>query len=101
MLKSIYLHDLPSLQQVCELRMLAPALETITMRGCRSLRRLPAIDAAGHLKEGHSRPIVDCEKDLWDKLEWDGLHAGHHPSFFRTRHPAYYRMKMPRGSLLR
>uniref|UniRef100_A0A0D3FRW9 Disease resistance protein At4g27190-like leucine-rich repeats domain-containing protein n=1 Tax=Oryza barthii TaxID=65489 RepID=A0A0D3FRW9_9ORYZ len=111
-LKRIYLHDLPSLEQVCESKMCAPALETITMRGCKSIRHLPAlIDHPLPL-----RPVVNCEKDVWDSLEWDGLDAGnypsllyhpsyrrhlaHHPSLFDPRHPTYYRTKLPRGSLL-
>ncbi|KAF8750603.1 hypothetical protein HU200_012333 [Digitaria exilis] len=43
-LMTIHLHDLPALQQICEgTKMMAPALETINIRGCWSLRSLPAL----------------------------------------------------------
>jgi hypothetical protein len=29
-------------------------------------------------------PVVDCEKDWWDGLEWDEESAGHHPSHYET-----------------
>jgi hypothetical protein len=45
--------------------------------------------------------VVDCEKDWWNKLEWDGLDAGHDPSLFETRHSAYYKKTLPRVSFLR
>ncbi|KAL6659368.1 hypothetical protein ACP70R_003408 [Stipagrostis hirtigluma subsp. patula] len=85
-LKHIKLWHLHSLQQICEARLFsAPALETITLRDCWGLRRLPAVVVRD------PKPIVDCEKDLWDKLEWDGVEVGHDPSLFRTRHSAYYK----------
>uniref|UniRef100_K3XR57 Disease resistance protein At4g27190-like leucine-rich repeats domain-containing protein n=1 Tax=Setaria italica TaxID=4555 RepID=K3XR57_SETIT len=70
-LKRIHLHDLPMLQQICETDMLALALETIKVRGCWSLRRLPAI----HSGRGNDKApaLVDYEEDWWDKLQWDGL----------------------------
>jgi len=42
-LTTIHLHDLPKLRQISEVKMLAPALETIRIRGCFGLRRLPAL----------------------------------------------------------
>jgi hypothetical protein len=77
--------------------MIAPNLETIKLRGCWSLGRLPAIG----FPHRDSRPVVDCEKDLWKKLEWDGLEAGHHPSLFEPRHSLYYKRVLPRVSVLR
>ncbi|CAL5008452.1 unnamed protein product [Urochloa decumbens] len=88
-LKDLYLHELPNLQLICETKMFAPNLETIYIRGCWSLRRLPATDTRRY-QDG--RPVaVDCEKDWWDKLEWDGMESGHHPSLFKPRHSKYYR----------
>ncbi|KAF7005596.1 hypothetical protein CFC21_020710 [Triticum aestivum] len=92
-LKRIYLHQLLKLQYICEAKMFAPKLAAIVVRGCWGLRRLPAIGR-------DSRPVVDCEKDWWEKLEWDGLEAGHDPSLFEPRHSAYYKKPLPRGSVL-
>ncbi|XP_048553927.1 uncharacterized protein LOC125534925 [Triticum urartu] len=92
-LKHIYLHQLFKLQHICEAKMFAPKLETIRVRGCWGLRRLPAVSP-------NSRPVVDCEKDWWEKLEWDGLEAGHDPSLFEARHSAYYKERLPRVSVL-
>nr|XP_051228491.1 uncharacterized protein LOC127345997 [Lolium perenne] len=74
--------------------MFAPKLEKVRLRGCWGLRRLPAIGQESH-------PVVDCEKDWWDKLEWDGLEAGHHPSLFEPCHSSYYKKPLPRVSVLR
>uniref|UniRef100_A0A452XBE4 Disease resistance protein At4g27190-like leucine-rich repeats domain-containing protein n=2 Tax=Aegilops tauschii subsp. strangulata TaxID=200361 RepID=A0A452XBE4_AEGTS len=92
-LKHIYLHQLFKLQQICEAKMFSPKLETIKVRGCWALRRLPAVGR-------DNRPVVDCEKDWWEKLEWDGLETGHDPSLFKPRHSAYYKKPLPRGSVL-
>ncbi|XP_048546641.1 uncharacterized protein LOC125525683 [Triticum urartu] len=94
-LKYIKLHHLHKLEQICEARLTAPALQTVGIRDCWGLRRLPAVAREG------SKPVVDCEKDLWDSLEWDGLDAGHDPSLFETHHSAYYKKTLPRGSYLR
>ncbi|TVU06400.1 hypothetical protein EJB05_49612, partial [Eragrostis curvula] len=40
-LKHIYLYELPKLHQICEAKMFAPYLKTITVKGCWSLKRLP------------------------------------------------------------
>uniref|UniRef100_A0A0D3FSG7 Disease resistance protein At4g27190-like leucine-rich repeats domain-containing protein n=1 Tax=Oryza barthii TaxID=65489 RepID=A0A0D3FSG7_9ORYZ len=99
-LKHIHLHDVPKLHQICEIsRMVAPVLETISVRGCWSLKRIPAI-GSGHRSQ-HSRPIVDCEKNWWEKLEWEGMNVGHYPSLFEPRHSMYYKKALPRCSVLR
>nr|CAB3481989.1 unnamed protein product [Digitaria exilis] len=59
--------------------MLAPMLETIRIRGCPNLLRLPALRGR---KAGMKKPAVEVEKDVWDALEWDGVDAGHHPSLY-------------------
>ncbi|XP_014756552.1 disease resistance protein RPS2-like [Brachypodium distachyon] len=94
-LRRIHLHELPTLQRICGRRMYAPKLETIKIRGCWSLRRLPVI--------GHDTkpPKVDCEKEWWDNLEWDGVEKYHHPSLYEPSHSKYYKAKLPKGSLLR
>ena len=45
-------------------KMYAPNLETVKIRGCWSLTELPLI---------HSNKVVscDCEKEWWDNLDWD------------------------------
>jgi len=93
-LKHLYLHHLSSLELICGAKMYAPNLETVYIRGCWGLRRLPAI-AAGR------RVAVDCEKDWWDKLEWDGMESGHHPSLFQPRHSKYNKKRHLRGTVLR
>ncbi|VAI40228.1 unnamed protein product [Triticum turgidum subsp. durum] len=95
-LKHIKLYHLHRLEQICEARLTAPALETISLRDCWGLRRIPAVAA----RQG-PKPVVDCEKDCWGRLEWDGLEAGHHPSLFETLHSAYYKEALPRVSVLR
>uniref|UniRef100_A0A8I6YNC5 Disease resistance protein At4g27190-like leucine-rich repeats domain-containing protein n=1 Tax=Hordeum vulgare subsp. vulgare TaxID=112509 RepID=A0A8I6YNC5_HORVV len=92
-LKHIKLYHLHSLEQICEARLTAPSLETISLRDCWGLRRLPAI--------GSKLPMVDCENDWWERLEWDGLEANHDPSLFQTRHSNYYKKTLPRVSVLR
>ncbi|CAM0958610.1 unnamed protein product [Alopecurus aequalis] len=93
-LKHIYLHELNKLQQICEAKMFAPKLETVRLRGCWGLRRLPSVGQ-------YTRPIVNCERDWWEKLEWDGPAAGHDPSLFEVRHSSYYKKPLPRVSVLR
>ncbi|XP_062186646.1 uncharacterized protein LOC133890211 [Phragmites australis] len=97
-LATIHLHDLPNLRQICEVKMLAPALDTIRIRGCFGLRRLPAVEAR---KPGSKRPTVEIEKDVWDALEWDGLAADHHPERFEPPvHSRYYKRRLLRGTVL-
>lgn len=99
-LTTIHLHDLPKLRQISEVKMLAPALETLRIRGCFDLRRLPALQGR---EPGVKRPSVEVEKDVWDALEWNGLAAGHHPSLFEPPvHSRYYRRsRLLRGTVLR
>ncbi|CAL5033677.1 unnamed protein product [Urochloa decumbens] len=97
-LKHLYLHDLSCLQQICEAKMFAPELKAVRIRGCWGLRRLPATDP--HRRDGHLVD-VDCEKDWWGNLEWDGLHVGHDPSLFKPRHSAYYKKRLLRTTVLR
>ncbi|EMS52445.1 hypothetical protein TRIUR3_28184 [Triticum urartu] len=92
-LKHIHLYELPKLQHICVVKMLTLKLERVWLRGCWTLRRLPAVGRDSH-------PVVDCEKDWWEKLEWDGLEAGHHPSLFEPRHSSYYKMPLERVSIL-
>ncbi|VAH55666.1 unnamed protein product [Triticum turgidum subsp. durum] len=96
-LTTIHLHDLPKLQQISSnFMMVAPALESIKIRGCWSLRRLPFVGARG---QGEKKPAVEMEKDVWDALEWD---ADHRPDHFEAPlHSRYYKAKLPRVSVLR
>ncbi|VAI00169.1 unnamed protein product [Triticum turgidum subsp. durum] len=95
-LKHIKLYHLHMLEQICGARIItAPALETISLRDCWGLRQLPAVSSQG------PKLVVDCEKDWWGKLEWDGLEYDHEPSLFKTRHSAYYKKALPRVSVLR
>ncbi|KXG25824.1 hypothetical protein SORBI_3006G017400 [Sorghum bicolor] len=94
-LKDLYLHHLSSLRQICEAKMFAPKLKTVRIRGCWGLKRLPAVNQDG------LPAIVDCEKDWWNDLEWDGLDVGHHPSLFRPCHSGYYKKQMLRSTVLR
>jgi hypothetical protein len=95
-LKTVHLHDLPKLQQICEVRMVAPMLENIKIRGCWALRRLPSVAASGR---GAKKPTIEIEKDVWDALEWD---AGNSPDHFDAPvHSRYYKKKLPRVSFLR
>ena len=65
-LTTIHLHDLPVLQQICEVKMVAPNLKTIKIRGCWGLRRLPVVGArSGDMK----KPTVEIEKDVWGALD--------------------------------
>jgi len=101
-LKRIYLYDLPMLQHICgrHSRMYAPKLKTVKIRGCWSLKRLPAVRRA---LRGSTPPLptVECEKDWWDSLQWDGEEAGHHPSHYKPTHSAYYKKALLRTSVLR
>ncbi|XBH57424.1 hypothetical protein VPH35_079031 [Triticum aestivum] len=95
-LKHIKLYHLHKLEQICETRLItAPALETISLRDSWGLRRLLAVSCEGR------KPVVDCEKDWWDRLYLDGSEASHEPSLFKTCHSAYYKKTLPRVSVLR
>ncbi|KAF0894114.1 hypothetical protein E2562_034682 [Oryza meyeriana var. granulata] len=98
-LRHIHLHELPVLRRICgNRRILAPKLETVKIRGCWSLTRLPAVG-----RDCNPKPKVDCEKEWWDNLQWDGIEAGHDPSLYEPpTHSRYYKnMSQPRGSVLR
>ncbi|CAL5078719.1 unnamed protein product [Urochloa decumbens] len=91
-LKHIHLHELPSLQSICGARMLAPNLETVKIRGCWSLTRLPDVGSGDKIVE------CDCEKEWWDKLEWDDESQA---SRYKLIHSRYYKKILLRGSVLR
>ncbi|CAL5066761.1 unnamed protein product [Urochloa decumbens] len=91
-LKHIHLHELPSLQSICGARMFAPNLQTIKVRGCWSLTRLPDVGSGDKVVE------CDCEKDWWDRLEWD---HGSQASRYMPIHSRYYKKNLLRGSVLR
>ncbi|CAM0948468.1 unnamed protein product [Alopecurus aequalis] len=96
-LRHIYLHELYKLQHICQAKMFAPSLETVRIRGCWGLRCLPVIG-----RHNRGRPVIECEKDWWEKLDWDGLWAGHHPTLFEPQHSSsYYKKPLPRVSVLR
>ncbi|KAM0854864.1 hypothetical protein ACQ4PT_050149 [Festuca glaucescens] len=89
-LKTIHLQNLPKLHQICEVKMMAPSLESIKIRGCWGLRRLPSVVAR---PQGTKKPTVEIEKDVWDALEWD---AGHRPDHFEAPvHSCYYKKNCP------
>ncbi|OEL20544.1 hypothetical protein BAE44_0018437 [Dichanthelium oligosanthes] len=92
-LKRIHLHELPRLHRICGVRMTAPSLETVKIRGCWSLTRLP--DASRGDKQAVE---CDCEKEWWDRLEWDD---GSQASRYKPIHPRYYKKTLLRGSVLR
>ncbi|SPT15769.1 unnamed protein product [Triticum aestivum] len=95
--RHIHLYQLSALKGICGSRMFAPNLETVKVRGCWGLSRLPAIS-----RSTSKRPKVDCEKDWWDNLKWDGLEAKHDPSLYEPRHSRYYKKAhLPRGTVLR
>ena len=48
---------------------------------------------------GHGKVVeCDCEKEWWDKLEWDD---GSQASRYKPIHSRYYKKTMLRGSVLR
>ncbi|GJN34514.1 hypothetical protein PR202_gb23181 [Eleusine coracana subsp. coracana] len=93
-LKRIHLHELPMLQGICGSgRIYAPELESIKIRGCWSLMCLPILDK--------NKVECDCEKEWWDRLQWDRMDINHRPSLYKPIHPRYYKKTFLRGSLLR
>jgi hypothetical protein len=91
-LKHIHLHELPSLHSICGIRMSAPNLETVKIRGCWSLTRLPDVSSSNKIVE------CDCEKEWWDRIEWENsLQADH----YKPIHSRYYKKTLLRGSVLR
>ncbi|OAY85456.1 Internalin-I [Ananas comosus] len=91
-LRSIHLQELPKLQHIYELNICAPSLKEIKIMGCLNLRKLPLF---GRLDARSIRTVkISCEKDWWDKLQWDGLESNHHSSLFNPKHCPYYKKRM-------
>ncbi|CAL4905153.1 unnamed protein product [Urochloa decumbens] len=98
-LRRLHLHELPALRCLSGRRMSAPILKTVKVRGCWSLSRMPAVEGGGVRER---KPTVDCEKEWWDRLVWDGVQLDHDPNLYRTRHPRYGKEAGLRpGTLLR
>jgi hypothetical protein len=94
-LKHIHLHELPKLRGICgRWKISAPVLETVKVRGCWSLKRLPAVSSTKSKKVE-----CDCEKEWWGNLEW-GMTANHDPSLYKTIHSPYYKKATLRSSAL-
>jgi hypothetical protein len=93
-LKRIHLHELPSLQRICGVRMSAPNLETVKIRGCWSLKRLPDV--------GNGDKAVECvcEKEWWDRLEWDDRSQAT-TTRYKPIHSRYYKKTHLRSTVLR
>jgi hypothetical protein len=92
-LKHVYLHELPNLQNIINFEWIyMPELQTIKIRGCWSLKRLPIIESANMVE-------CDCEKEWWDGLEWES--EEHKRQYKKAIHPRYYKKTMLRGSALR
>ncbi|XP_071678095.1 uncharacterized protein [Lolium perenne] len=78
-LRFIHLHELPMLQRICGRRMRLPTVRRYT-----------------------KLPKVDCEKEWWDNLEWDGLWKDdHHPSLYELSHSLYYKAQLLGVSVFR
>ncbi|CAL4899542.1 unnamed protein product [Urochloa decumbens] len=93
-LRHIHLHELPMLQAFCKhWNMYAPNLKTVKIRGCWSLRRLPAVH------HGLAEVKCDCEKEWWDRLEWDRTPT-HNPGVYKADHSLYFKNNPLRGSVL-
>ncbi|KAL6647879.1 hypothetical protein ACP70R_015316 [Stipagrostis hirtigluma subsp. patula] len=111
-LERIHLHELPKLERICGRRMDAPNLKTVKIRGCWSLKSLPAVRLSGN-DDPTPPPEVDCEKEWWDGLEWDGHgHVlefswgtgrllGHDPSVYKASHSQYHKKTLLRANVLR
>ncbi|CAL4892381.1 unnamed protein product [Urochloa decumbens] len=101
-LRHIHLHELPMLQAFCKhWNMYAPYLETVKIRGCWSLKRLPAV---GDLSDNYLHGLVaevkcDCEKEWWDRLQWDRTFT-HNPGVYKPDHSPYFKNNSLRGSVL-
>jgi hypothetical protein len=92
-LKCIHLHELPSLQCICGVKMSAPNLKTVKIRGCWSLKRLPDVG------NGEKAVECDCEKEWWDRLQWDdGSQA---TTRYKPIHSRYYKKTHLRSTVLR
>ncbi|TVU41913.1 hypothetical protein EJB05_15472, partial [Eragrostis curvula] len=90
-LKRIHLHELPTLHSICGpgLRMSTPELETVKIRGCWSLKRLPTV---------HKAVRCDCEKEWWDSLRWEDASQ---KELYEPIHPKHYKKAtLLRGTVL-
>jgi hypothetical protein len=98
-LKRIHLHELPVLQAICVHLVIAPRLETVKIRGCWSLTRLPDVVPRGlyYIRPSYDKVECDCEKEWWDMLEWD---TSEHYSMYRPRHPMYNKKTFIRSTVL-
>ncbi|KAK3136637.1 hypothetical protein QOZ80_5BG0439840 [Eleusine coracana subsp. coracana] len=94
-LKHIHLHELPMMHGICgHWRIYAPDLQSIKIRGCWSLTRLPFVWG----ERSHDKKVeCNCEKEWWDRLKWD---AKHDSSLYKPTHPRYYKKTMLKGSVL-
>nr|CAD1818262.1 unnamed protein product [Ananas comosus var. bracteatus] len=91
-LTSIHLQELPKLQHIYKPNICAPSLEEIKVMGCFNLEKLPLF---GRSDARSMRGVkINCEKDWWDKLQWDGLESNHHSSLFNPKHCPYYKKRM-------
>ncbi|XP_020084528.1 uncharacterized protein LOC109707552 [Ananas comosus] len=91
-LRSIHLQELPKLQHIYKLNICAPSLEEIKIMGCFNLGKLSLF---GRSDARSMRAVkISCEKDWWDKLQWDGLESNHHSSLFNPKHCPYYKKRM-------
>ncbi|KAK3124626.1 hypothetical protein QOZ80_7BG0589590 [Eleusine coracana subsp. coracana] len=90
-LKRIHLHELPMLHGICDprLRMYAPELKTVIVRGCWSLKCLPIVKNAVQCY---------CEKEWWDDLKWEDKSQ---KKLYRPIHSKYHKTTQLRGSVLR
>ncbi|CAL5018725.1 unnamed protein product [Urochloa decumbens] len=94
-LKRNHLHELPKLRGICgSWRMYTPELESVKIRGCWSLKQLPIVSG-----DRIKKVKCDCEKEWWEKLEWD-MDSDHHPSLYQPTHSRYYKKTLLRGSVL-
>ncbi|CAL5091035.1 unnamed protein product [Urochloa decumbens] len=91
-LKHIHLHELPRLQHICKVKISAPNLETVKIRGCWSLKRLPDVSGSNKVVE------CDCEKEWWDGLEWEDSSQA---SLYKPIHSRYYKKTLLKGTVLR
>ncbi|TVU41773.1 hypothetical protein EJB05_15321, partial [Eragrostis curvula] len=89
-LKRIHLHELPTLHSICGpgLRMSAPELETVKIRGCWSLKHLPIT------VQKKKAVQCDCEKEWWHNLQWEDPSQ---KELYKPIHPKHYK----KGTLLR
>ncbi|KAK3126558.1 hypothetical protein QOZ80_7AG0558420 [Eleusine coracana subsp. coracana] len=90
-LKRIHLHELPRLHGICDpgLRIYAPELKTVIVRGCWSLKCLPVVNNAVQ---------CFCEKEWWDGLKWEDKSQ---KELYRPIHSTYHKTTQLRGSVLR